>query len=222
MTPYFDDGQVTIYMGDCRDVLPALPKPSALLTDPPYGISWSRSVNAARNSKAHSGILNDNDTSVRDDVLAMLSDVPGFVFGSFYAPFPINTKQVLVWEKPSDSGVVGSTTGFRRDAEPVFIVGPWPMQFVKWSSVLRSFAGSMSAVATETGHPHTKPIGLIRWLMERLPDGLVVDPFVGSGTTLRAAKDLGRRCIGVEIEEKYCEIAAKRLSQSVLPLEVSA
>ena len=83
MTPYFDDGQVTIYMGDCRDVLPALPKPSALLTDPPYGISWSRSVHAARNSKAHSGILNDNDTSVRDDVLAMLSDVPGFVFGSF-------------------------------------------------------------------------------------------------------------------------------------------
>lgn len=219
MKPYYDDGDITIYHGDCREILPALGVAAGIvITDPPYGIAWSRGVHAARNSKSHSGILNDEDTSARDEALALLTDTPALVFGSFYAPFPKNTKQILVWGKPCDSGVVGSTTGFRRDVEPVFIVGPWPKQTVKWSSLLHSYAGSMSSVASETGHPHTKPVGLLRTLIERSPDGIILDPFMGSGTTLRAAKDLGRKAIGIEIEERYCEIAAKRLQQAVLPL----
>lgn len=222
MTPYYSQDGITIYHADCRDVVPTITGVDLVLTDPPYGIGWSRGVHAARNSKPHDGILNDQDTSVRDAVLDMLAHLPGIVFGSFYAPYPRNTKQVLVWAKPADSGVVGSTTGFRRDAEPVFIVGPWPMRTVRWSSVLRSYAGSISAVATETGHPHTKPIGLIRALIEQAPGGVILDPFMGSGTTLRAAKDLGRRAIGIEICEEYCEIAVRRLQQAVLPLEMGA
>ena len=222
MTPYYDDGQITIYHGDARDILPALDRQNiaSVLTDPPYGIGWSRGIHAARNSKPHPGILNDEDTSVRDAVLDMTAGIPAIVFGSFYAPFPKGTKQVLAWKKPDDSGVVGSTTGYRRDVEPVFLVGPWPVQSVRWSSLLISYAGGMSAVTAETGHPHTKPIGLIRSLIERCPPGVILDPFMGSGTTLRAAKDLGRRAIGIELEECYCEIAVKRLQQSVLPLEV--
>lgn len=123
-----------------------------------------------------------------------------------------------MWHKPADAGLVGSVTGFRRDAEPIFLIGPWPMRTCERSSVLHSSRG-ISATVTETGHPHTKPKGMLRDLLSFAPDGLVLDPFMGSGTTLRAAKDLGRRAIGIEIEERYCEIAAKRLAQGVLNLE---
>lgn len=146
-----------------------------------------------------------------------MADKPAIVFGSFYAPYPANVKQVLVWHKPPDAGVVGSVTGFRRDAEPVFIVGPWPLREVKWSSVIAS-GGGIAAVVTETGHPHTKPLQLMCRLIAECPDGLIADPFMGSGTTLVAAKRLGRRAIGVEVEEQYCETAARRLSQGVLDL----
>jgi hypothetical protein len=218
--PYYERDGITIYHGDCREVLPLIAPGSVdlVLTDPPYGIGWSRGVHTARNSKSHDGILNDHDTSTRDAALALVADVPAIVFGSFYAPYPANVRQVLIWQKPGDAGVVGSTTGFRRDAEPVFLVGPWPQRHVRWSSVLASFAGSISAVATETGHPHTKPLAMIRDLLERTQAETVLDPFMGSGTTLRAAKDLGRKAIGIEIEERYCEIAAKRLAQEVLDL----
>jgi len=69
-------------------------------------------------------------------------------------------------------------------------------------------------------HPHEKPRSLFKYLLQKMPDGKVVDPFMGSGTTLRAAKDLGRKAIGIEIEERYCEIAAKRLAQEVLSVQI--
>lgn len=219
MQPYYSHAGIEIYHGDCREILPQLPQVDLVLTDPPYGIGWSRGVNAARGSKAHSGIANDHDTSVRDDTLAQLQYVPAIVFGSFYAPFPKHTKQILIWKKPDDSGVVGSTTGYRRDVEPVFLVGPWPVCTVKWSSLLSSYTGGMAAVTTATGHPHTKPLGLIKVLIGRLGAQTILDPFMGSGTTLRAAKDLGRKAIGIEIEERYIEIAIKRLEQECLPFD---
>jgi DNA modification methylase len=213
--PYYADASVTIYLGDSLEILPTL-EADVVVTDPPYGISWRRGVNHARASKAHTGIRNDQDTSARDAALEATSSIPAVVFGSFYAPFPANLKQVLVWSKPADAGVVGSTTGFRRDVEPVFLVGPWPQRPVRWSAVLRPGANGIAAVATETGHPHTKPIGLMRDILSKCPAGVVLDPFMGSGSTLRAAKDLGRRAIGIEIDERYCEIAAARMGQEVL------
>lgn len=215
--PYYDDGRgIVIYHGRAEEIAPGL-SPDVIVTDPPYGIGWTRGVHAARNSKPHSGIEGDEDTSLRDAVLAMFPHVPAVVFGSFYAPYPQNVKQVLVWRKPPDSGVVGSTTGFRRDAEPIFIVGPWPQSAVRWSSVLIS-DGSISHVARQTGHPHTKPLSLMIQLIERCPPGVLLDPFMGSGSTLVAARLVGRRAIGIECDEKYAEIAAKRLQQEVLPL----
>lgn len=217
VTPYYQDEYCTIYHGDCREVRAWLDA-SVVVTDPPYGINWSRGLNKVRASKAHDGIANDGDTSARDEALYLAADKPAIVFGSFYAPFPSNLRQLLVWQKPPDAGVVGSTMGYRRDAEPIFIVGPWPPRAVQWSSVIRDASTSIKAVAASTGHPHTKPLGLLRTLIARCPEGLVADPFMGSGTTLRAAKDLGRKAIGIEIEEAYCEIAAKRLAQGVLEL----
>lgn len=223
MTTYYEDDAVTIYHGDCREILPEQGGGSAVLvTDPPYGIAWRRGAHKARQSKAHTGIQGDATTEARDMVLALLPDLPGVVFGSFYAPFPASLKQVLVWRKPSDAGVVGSVTGYRRDAEPVFLVGPWPQRTVAWSSVLDPGVRGMAATTAATGHPHTKPVALLRDLIRHSPEGVVLDPFMGSGSTLRAAKDLGRKAIGIEIEERYCQIAAERMGQEVLDLGSAA
>jgi DNA modification methylase len=217
LMPYYEDDRVTIYHGDCRPLIWHLTF-DVVLTDPPYGIGWKRSANPARLSKAHDGIANDEDTSVRDEVLGLCAGKPAAVFGSFYAPAPADVRQVLVWHKGDTQGVVGSTTGFRRDAEPIFLVGEWPVRTVEWSSVCRSHRGSWNDELTATGHPHTKPLDLIRTLVDRCPDGVILDPFMGSGTTLRATKDLGRKAIGIELDERYCEIAARRMGQEVLAL----
>ena len=221
MTPYYEQDGITIYHGDCREVCEWL-QADVIVTDPPYGIGWSRGVNNARASKADNGIQNDQDVSARDGALAMVLGKPSVVFGSFYAPYPANVRQVLVWHKPADAGIVGSVTGYRRDAEPIFLVGEWPIKTVRWSSVLQGAAAFRGHTAADTRHPHAKPESLIWQLIRGCPDGVVADPFMGSGTTLVAAKRLGRKAIGIELEEKYCEIAAKRLAQGALPMEYPA
>lgn len=219
MTLYFRQGMVSPYHGDCREV-DAWTAASVLVTDPPYGIGWKKGLNRAAGSRAHAGIVGDADTSVRDEALAMWCHRPAVVFGSFYAPHPLGVRQVLVWQKPNDAGIVGSTIGWRRDVEPIFLLGnDWPRLTPKWSSVVRSGApmiGGASGTAGRAGHPHAKPIDLLTTLIERSPQGTVADPFAGSGSTLVAAKMVGRAAIGVEIDERYCEIAATRLSQNVL------
>lgn len=207
-------GDCTLYLGDCMEVLSVINGVDAILSDPPYGISWKRGSNKARSSKSHKGIENDDDVSARDDLLSCFPDKMAAVFGSFYKPFPLNTKQVLVWHKPADSGLVGSVTGFRRDAEPIFLVGPWPNRIVEQSSVLRTMKGQSSTV-TETGHPHTKPVDLMKTLAGFIPKGYVIfDPFMGSGTTGVACCQLGRPFIGVEIDEGYFDIAVKRIREA--------
>jgi DNA modification methylase len=218
MRPYYQDDFVTLYHGDARSLISkiSLETVGAVVTDPPYGIGWKRSAHAARGSSAHAGIANDDDTTVRDEVLALTAPIPAVVFGSFYAPRPEDVRQVLVYWKPADAGVVGSTTGYRRDVEPVYLVGPWPQRNVEWPGVLRSCRRSIAAITRETGHPHTKPLDVMRDVIDRCPPGTVLDPFAGSGTTLLAAKDLRRPAIGIELEEGYCRVIAGRLSQDAL------
>jgi DNA modification methylase len=213
--PYYQDENVTIFHGDCREIMPQLSF-DVVVTDPPYGIGWSRGANAGRSSAAHAGILNDHDTTARDEAHAISGhDRPAIMFGSFYAPAPVNVKQILVWHKPNDAGVVGSTTGFRRDAEPIYLCGDIAKRTVQWSSVLKSTRLCIREIAEQSGHPHAKPEDIVRQLIE-LNAGVILDPFMGSGTTLRAAKDLGRHAIGIELDEQYCEIAATRMGQGVL------
>ena len=221
--PYYADELVTLHLGDCREVAEWLAA-DVLVCDPPYGIGWRRGTNNARSSKPHAGIIGDADTSTRDAALALWGDRPGICFGSFYAPPPANVRQVLVFRKPGDSGVVGSTTGFRRDLEPVFLTGPWPQRAVERSSLIASGAriqGSPAGVAARYGHPHAKPVDVMETLIAACPPGTIADPFTGAGSTLVAARNLGRRAIGVEIDERYAERAARRLSQMILTGEVS-
>ena len=229
MKPYYDHGGITLYHGDCQEILRSqdceerFEEAMVMVTDPPYGIAWSKGLSATRSSRAHSGILNDHDTSVRDTALLLWDalGLPSLVFGSLYAPYPLNVRHILIWEKPNDAGVFGSRMGYRRDVEAIFLRGPWPHRFAQRGSVVRSKisnAGGSNSPAGRTGHPHAKPVDLLCNLLLFAPTGVVVDPFMGSGSTLIAAKNLGRRAIGIEIEERYCEIAANRLSQEVLGL----
>ena len=211
MKPYYQDDAVTLYHGDCREVTEWLAA-DVLVTDPPYGIAWRKGQNNAAKSTAHAGIQNDGDTSIRDAALTAWGDRPAVVFGSFRAPFPANVKQTLVWRKPIDAGVVGSTTGYRTDTELIFLLGRHVQRPPMRSSVLTTDGG---VAGYRTEHPHSKPVSLLGRLIE-WTEGVVADPFAGSGASLLAAKYLGRKAVGVELHEPYCELIAKRLSQDTL------
>ncbi|MFV8301262.1 DNA-methyltransferase [Mycolicibacterium fortuitum] len=220
MNPYYQDDQVTLYHGDCLEI-DAWLEADVLVTDPPYGIGWKLGSNPLRSSSPHDGIANDQDTAVRDAALAAwCDDRPSIVFGSFRAPKPWDVKQTLVWKKPIDAGVVGSTTGYRSDVEPILLRGPHIRRPSSRSSVLESRSNKNSYMRLNTRvsgsmHPHAKPVPILEWLIE-WTEGVVADPFAGSGSTLIAARNLGRRAIGVELEERYCELIARRLDQMCL------
>lgn len=226
MKPYYSDDYVTLYHGDCLKVTEWLAA-DVLVTDPPYGIGWDRPETAgAKNTWYNTGIKGDENTEARDRALELWgAEKPALVFGSLRADWPEGTRQTLVFQKPSAtaSGMFGAFLPWRKDWEPIFVLGSdWPKVPSVNSSVVATnalSAGGYSGYATKTGHPHTKPIDVLEKLITACPPGVVADPFAGSGSTLVAAKRLGRRAIGVELEEKYCEIAARRLSQDVLDLE---
>ena len=220
-SPYYEDDLVTLYHGDCLEITEWL-SADVLVTDPPYGRAWKQgSIKearwlAAQDSDAHAGIANDGDTAVRDDALQLWSDRPWISFGDLMLPPPTGTKITGVyWKDSGTSGFRGAIAGVRRDAEAIYFGGSHRSGLGGRSSVFR-FGGSVSGshgLTGLTGHPHTKPVGLMEALIELSPAGIVADPFAGSGSTLIAARNLGRKAIGVELEERYCELIAKRLGQ---------
>ena len=208
-------GNAELWLGDCLEILPTLPKVDAVITDPPYGISWTKPFIANGNSRAHHGIANDADCSARDTALEWHGVGPSIVFGSFLAAFPKHVKQVLIWHKPADSGLFGTIAGYRRDVEPIFLCGEWPVQSVQRSSVLQSIAMFRGHTAADTGsHPHAKPVDLLCKLIVATQADYIADPFMGSGTTGVACMSLGRKFIGVEIDRKYFDIACERIDNS--------
>ena len=171
----------------------------------------------------HAGIAGDEDTATRDAALQAWGNRPAVVFGDLMLAPPAGTKQVCGYRKPADAGNKGTFAGFRRDLEAIYLVGSWAAGLNGTSSVLTTTAslqGGSHGISGRNGHPHAKPLDVLLALIERCPPGTIADPFAGSGSTLVAAKQLGRRAIGVELEEKYCEMAARRLAQDVLPLHV--
>jgi len=205
MKPYYSDDLVTLYHGDCLEIAEWLTA-DVLVTDPPYGQSY-RSNRADENSKSARSIANDQDTTVRDLALAMWGDKPRVVFeGRDVARLPNDAR--LVWHKPG-SGMGDLSMPWKPDYEFVSVKGTG---FVgnRDTSVLsyplRVFRGDLT-------HPHMKPNGLMEALITKCPIGTIADPFSGSGSTLLAARNLGRRVVGVELEERYCELIASRLSQ---------
>jgi site-specific DNA-methyltransferase (adenine-specific) len=217
LTPYYQDDAVTIYHGDCREIVAWLTA-DALVTDPPYGRAWKQGdTGSARGWKSdkHDGIANDADTSTRDAALAMWGDRPAIVFGDLMLAPPRDTKLVGVLDKGGDAGFTGAVAGIRRNVEAIYFLGRHPSGLGGRSAVFSAAGSCGGNLARTTGHPHTKPLDVMSALVAATP-GVIADPFMGSGSTLRAAKDLGRRAIGVELEERWCEFAARRMGQEVL------
>jgi DNA modification methylase len=207
-------GNAELWLGDCREILPTLPKVDAVITDPPYGIAWTKPLLEGANSRAHDGIANDADTSARDGALALCAGIPAIVFGSFQAPFPPDVKQVLIWQKPGDAGLFGTVAGYRRDVEPIFLCGKWPAEAVARSSVLRGKASFRGHAGAEANHPHVKPVDLMEKLILAAGVGLVLDPFMGSGSTGVACMNLGKRFIGCEIDPGHFATACRRIEDA--------
>jgi len=208
-TPYYDRDGITIYHGDCREILPLLTA-DVLVTDPPFGIDYE---------SGHFGTLarsidGDEDTAARDEALRLWGDRPALVFGSWRAPRPAATRMVLIWDTLGALGMGDLSLPWKPAHQEIYVLGSG-FTGHRGTDVL-SFPPVQSMAANGRLHPHEKPVPLLRALIEKCPAGTVLDPFMGSGTTLRAAADLGRRAIGIEINEDYCRIAVERLRQGVL------
>jgi site-specific DNA-methyltransferase (adenine-specific) len=230
MRPYYDEGGITIYHGDCREVLPELASVDLVVTDPPYTFGLALTMHELK-AGAWGDLMNNAMfyAEILRQCRRLLANRRGaaWVFTSWRS-FPVvarasheaqwGIESLMVWDK----GFLGpgGMRGLRPTYELIalfaaegFAIGdrgvpdivrvPWPPS------------------ARPGVHAAEKPVALCEYLIGLSEGAVVLDPFMGSGTTLRAAKNLGRRAIGIEIEERYCEEAARRLAQEVLSLEAT-
>lgn len=214
MSLYYEDDHVTLYHGDCltehREWLGA----DVLVTDPPYGYSHKSSGGPRGNASwKNTSIQNDTDTTARDDVLAAWGERPAIVFGSWKRDRPSATRALLIWDKGGHSGMGDLAMPWKPNFEDIYILGNG-FTGKRESGVLTGHHVPANEAAGRV-HPHQKPSSLMETLVAKCPSGMIADPFGGSGSTLYAAKALGRQVIGVELEERYCEIIAKRCAQDV-------
>jgi DNA modification methylase len=210
MKPYYQDDYVTIYHGDCREIVPTLGKFDLLLTDPPYGLGdrWS----GGGTWQHHKGIyaearIWDKERIDAETMTAILSAATmGVVWGgNYYTDMLPPSRAWLAWQKCSSMETVA-------DFELAWASWDYPAKLIREQ---RNPDGRRQ-------HPTAKPESVMRWCIaqadKRGDAQTILDPFAGSGTTGRAAKDLGRKAVLIEREERYCEIAARRMAQEVLPL----
>lgn len=213
MTPYYEDDAVTIYHSDCREILPLLKSRSIdlVLTDPPYGISYVTS-RRLRSDPLVAPIEGDDRYPV--DIIEQCKTLASVGVLAFARGEPMKAHSMLIWVKNNWS--VGDLEhGYANRWEGILW---WAGPHHQWANGRPGnilFADRVPAEQLQ--HPTEKPVSLIRQLILHHQNvQTILDPFMGSGTTLRAAKDLGRKAIGIEIEERYCKIAARRMAQGVL------
>jgi DNA modification methylase len=193
--PYYQDESCTIYHGDCREILPHLEPVDLVLTDPPYGIGIAANPFRQKFQKS-----DWDNIVVKDDLLnlAMGLAKESILWGGNYFNLP-PSQGFLIWDKLQPEDFSSSQ-----------------VEFAWWSKQKPAKIFKKRVLSYEKHHPTQKPVDLMMWCINKAEIAdLILDPFMGSGTTLRAAKDLGRKAIGIELEEKYCEVAAKRLRQEV-------
>jgi DNA modification methylase len=200
---------VTLWLGDCRDVLPLIGRVDAVVTDPPYGIKEAAGKNASRGNIAVAKDYGTDawDDETADDAVAIAISIARFsvVFGGNYYALPPSSCW-LVWDK------VNGENDF-ADCELAWTNLPKAVRRIRymWNGMLRANG------ETRGDHPTQKPIGVMSWAISHLPGGTeaICDPFMGSGTTGVACANLGRSFIGIEREPKYFEVAQRRISEAL-------
>jgi DNA modification methylase len=194
-------GDATLYLGDCMDILPTLPKVDAVITDPPYGIGQDGGAQRTRGSKRKNGEKLGWDSERPDksvfDLMVSQCEVAVIWGGNYFADYLPASMGWLYWEKRMG--------GDFADGE------------LAWTSqhrALRQFSYYRKNKGDE--HPTQKPVELMRWCIEICKNAphTILDPFMGSGTTGVAAIEMGRKFVGIEREPKYFEIACKRIEQA--------
>jgi site-specific DNA-methyltransferase (adenine-specific) len=216
MKPYYQDDYVTLYHGDCREIVPTLGKFDLLLTDPPYGaIGGSKAIGGSGFVKANEYDLSwDIKTISHADLDTIIAAGKQHIiwgvnyFWDYFKP----TNGLLVWDKKCQNDWNDTFS----DAE---------MAWTDCSTKLKMFRYLWVGALKQGNegkrvHPTQKPIALMTWCIKQAnTPATIIDPYAGAGATGRAAKDLQRKCTLIELEERYCEVAANRLRQEVLPLE---
>jgi hypothetical protein len=224
--PYYEQDGITIYHGDCREILPRL-RADALVFDPPYGISLRNGDVDGHRSERWGSIVGDEDGEVGRFAIAWAlgGGMTVAAFASPWKPWPGRWRNQIVWDKGGAVGGGGDIrTCLKRSWELIQVWNRGPINGGRGESVWR-----YPIVPQDTSdHIAAKPVALMARLIHTFTDvtDSIVDPTMGSGSTLAAARLCGRRAVGVEVEERYCEIAARRLeearAQQSLPLEASA
>lgn len=230
MSVYYQRAGITLYLGRCEEILPDLEAPDLVLADPPYGVGIARTKRArwrgGRGRREGTQRQLQGGAAASRDWPEVVGDrtpfdpTPYLVFpkvilwgANHYADRLPPRGCWLVWDKRCGTG-----TDFNADCELAWTNLPGVARLYPhlWRGLCRD-----SEVGVGPLHPTQKPVALMAWCIERAalaPGSLVLDPYAGSGPTLVAAKAAGHRAIGVEVEERYCEVIARRLDQDVLPL----
>lgn len=203
MTPYYEHAGITIYHGDSREIAPSLGCFDLLLTDPPYGIGYAANPIVGKGkTRSNHAKMEWDDEAIDESVLEALRSkaFKQIIFGGNYYALPA-ARCILSWFKP--------------DAPPS--MGNVEYAWTNLDQNSRMISHSIAATNAErVGHPTQKPLRVISWALQQAGElETVFDPFMGSGTVLRACKDAGKFAVGIEREEKYCELASKRLEQEV-------
>lgn len=220
MNPYYQDELVTIYHGDCRDHLEVFEQADVMVTDPPYGYAYASNQSGKFKGRK---IANDHDTIARDQVLTFWSARPALVFGSWKRPRPEATREVLIWHKiDAPIGMGNLSIPWGATQEEIYVLGRWSIpEGEKRSGSVLAFQPPVTWSGDNAGkaarlHPNEKPLALMRDLIRKCPPGTIIDPFMGSGSTLVACQQLGRRCIGFDVDQKWCDVAIRRLAEKPL------
>lgn len=219
ISSHYRDDLVTIYLADCRDVLLELNPDDfgALVTDPPYGMVYIPNSSSRRGrgradwSSRWAGVAieGDENTRLRDEILAWWGDRPAMVFGTWKQPRPTNLRTVLIWDKVVSTGMGDLDLPWRPSHEEIYVLG-------------EGFTGKRSHGVLPVSlptlhedrkfHPTPKPVRLLEKLIAKCPPGVILDPFMGAGPTIIAARNLGRRVVGIEKHGPYVDRAIARLA----------
>lgn len=205
-------GNATLYLGDCREIIPNLQKPDVVVTDPPFGIDYKSGYATDELWQGGRSIAGDGDTMFRDNALALLAGCPALVFGVGRVLAPAGTRATLIWDKGPALGMGALDIPWKPSFEEIYVIGTGFHGKRDGGVIYCPPVQSMAKNGRE--HPNEKPVRLLSMLLNKSPEGVVMDPFMGSGSTGVACVHLGRPFVGIELVPEYFDIACRRIEDA--------